>query len=252
MPSNLHQVDAFLEDIVTYTDDITPRLVFADWLDDHGVSTTAEFIRVQCQLADIVDEQCDQCKTRSSGGQHTNGPCRCTKLYKSLRLREQELLTPRNIWDWLGFGHWGPSGTPLAQHKGNGVCRLFHLPNPNNSPEWGVTFRCGFVEEVSLPYQAFLRHGKRLVNIAPLRRVVLSNREPSEQLGHSPIYYNWYNSLFSTLPIAHFHHHLPAELFELLPVGDITFYSMKESRDYSTIQLAEQALSDACLKWARQ
>ena len=31
--------------------DDAPRLVFADWLDEHGESALAAFIRVQCKLA---------------------------------------------------------------------------------------------------------------------------------------------------------------------------------------------------------
>src|SRR5262245_45513469 len=42
---------AFLSDIAEHPDDDAPRLIFADWLDDHGRSAQAEFIRVQCELA---------------------------------------------------------------------------------------------------------------------------------------------------------------------------------------------------------
>ncbi len=38
---------AFLEAIVETPDDLGPRLVFADWLEDHGDSDRAEFIRLQ-------------------------------------------------------------------------------------------------------------------------------------------------------------------------------------------------------------
>jgi uncharacterized protein (TIGR02996 family) len=42
--------DAFLRAICASPDDDTPRLVFADWLDDHGEPQRAEFIRVQCEM----------------------------------------------------------------------------------------------------------------------------------------------------------------------------------------------------------
>jgi uncharacterized protein (TIGR02996 family) len=45
--------EAFLADIRDRPDDDTPRLVYADWLDDHGEPARAEFIRVQCELARI-------------------------------------------------------------------------------------------------------------------------------------------------------------------------------------------------------
>ena len=46
--------DAFILDILEYPDDDTPRLVYADWLDDHGDPERGELIRVQCALARLV------------------------------------------------------------------------------------------------------------------------------------------------------------------------------------------------------
>jgi uncharacterized protein (TIGR02996 family) len=42
---------AFLREVCDHPDDDAPRLVFADWLDDHGDHARAEFIRLQCTLA---------------------------------------------------------------------------------------------------------------------------------------------------------------------------------------------------------
>src|SRR5262245_71652 len=42
---------AFLEAIREAPEDDTPRLVYADWLDDHGDEARAEFVRLQCELA---------------------------------------------------------------------------------------------------------------------------------------------------------------------------------------------------------
>src|SRR5205823_4967842 len=41
----------FLRDIVETPDEDAPRLIFADWLEDHGQPERAELIRVQCELA---------------------------------------------------------------------------------------------------------------------------------------------------------------------------------------------------------
>ncbi len=43
--------DNFLRQIVENPDDDTPRLVYADWLEENGESERAEFIRVQCEKA---------------------------------------------------------------------------------------------------------------------------------------------------------------------------------------------------------
>jgi uncharacterized protein (TIGR02996 family) len=45
---------AFLRDIHERPHDDTPRLVYADWLDEIGRPERAEFIRVQCRLAELV------------------------------------------------------------------------------------------------------------------------------------------------------------------------------------------------------
>jgi uncharacterized protein (TIGR02996 family) len=44
--------DAFLQAILESPDDDTPRLVYADWLDEHDDPTRAEFIRLQCRIED--------------------------------------------------------------------------------------------------------------------------------------------------------------------------------------------------------
>jgi len=51
MSRDEEQRRAFLESIRESPDDDAPRLIFADWLDDHGDEARAEFIRVQCELA---------------------------------------------------------------------------------------------------------------------------------------------------------------------------------------------------------
>ena len=46
--------EAFLADIIANPDDDAPRLIYADWLEEHGDEARAEFIRVQCEKARIV------------------------------------------------------------------------------------------------------------------------------------------------------------------------------------------------------
>jgi uncharacterized protein (TIGR02996 family) len=43
--------DAFLEAVIAVPEDDTPRLVYADFLDEQGQADRTEFIRVQCALA---------------------------------------------------------------------------------------------------------------------------------------------------------------------------------------------------------
>ena len=43
---------ALLRAVLAVPDDDTPRLVYADWLDEHGDPARAEFIRLQCRIAE--------------------------------------------------------------------------------------------------------------------------------------------------------------------------------------------------------
>jgi uncharacterized protein (TIGR02996 family) len=45
---------SFMQDILAAPDEDAPRLVYADWLDDHGPPARAELIRVQCALAALA------------------------------------------------------------------------------------------------------------------------------------------------------------------------------------------------------
>jgi uncharacterized protein (TIGR02996 family) len=47
---------AFLEAIREHPGDDAPRLVYADWLDEHGDPDRAEFIRTQCRLAGLGED----------------------------------------------------------------------------------------------------------------------------------------------------------------------------------------------------
>jgi uncharacterized protein (TIGR02996 family) len=79
---------AFLEAICAAPEDDTPRLVFADWLDDNGEPERAEFIRVQCALARL------RADTRFAF------PLRCDPRRDGLEARQQ-LLLARHGQRWL-------------------------------------------------------------------------------------------------------------------------------------------------------
>jgi uncharacterized protein (TIGR02996 family) len=50
------QLLAFLADIKDHVEDDAPRLILADWLEDNGQEARAEFIRLQCQLAHLAED----------------------------------------------------------------------------------------------------------------------------------------------------------------------------------------------------
>ncbi|MCI0700669.1 MAG: TIGR02996 domain-containing protein, partial [Planctomycetia bacterium] len=48
---SMNEREAFIEAIAAHRDEDTPRLVFADWLQENGEEDRAEFIRLECELA---------------------------------------------------------------------------------------------------------------------------------------------------------------------------------------------------------
>jgi uncharacterized protein (TIGR02996 family) len=51
--------DALVAAICANPEEDTPRLMFADWLDEHGAPERAEFIRLQCEQARLADDGSD-------------------------------------------------------------------------------------------------------------------------------------------------------------------------------------------------
>ncbi len=91
---------AFLADILAHPADDAPRLIFADWLEEHGGEPErAEFIRVQCQIAAAPRNphgNCSYCGIFS--GPHRRG---CTLEYPCQR--EEKLLDVAAAKNWTGF-----------------------------------------------------------------------------------------------------------------------------------------------------
>ncbi|MBN9117949.1 MAG: TIGR02996 domain-containing protein [Planctomycetes bacterium] len=50
--------DALLAAILAHSDEDTPRLIYADWLEEHGQPERAEFIRIQCDTT--ADEAAEE------------------------------------------------------------------------------------------------------------------------------------------------------------------------------------------------
>lgn len=102
---------AFIAAICSSPGDDAPRLVYADWLDEHDRRERAEFIRVQCRMAyyervrAAYEERRREKPTMSPFGGH----CECGRLedknqkceFCTVRDRENELLTSARA-EWLG------------------------------------------------------------------------------------------------------------------------------------------------------
>lgn len=128
--------------------DNSPRLVFADWLEENGEPERAEFIRVQVEIA----------KLAIASGHPKTTPlawsCKCDvcDAAKPLRRRERELIQQMSG-ERLGMSGWILSIGPE---------RETYLMPPKKNRGMPVTFRRGFVERIECPADFWLKHADAL------------------------------------------------------------------------------------------
>src|SRR3954447_2290691 len=146
--------DALLAAVRQAPDDDAPRLVFADWLDEHGEADRAEFIRLQIEIDPLRRPDADLDRWRRAViDRHPDEPVPADfppelHRYAALARREDQLLEAHQ-WEWLG--------PPAGGDEDYGS----HLV---------TTFRRGFAEEVALTASAFLESGDLVRAACPLLR----------------------------------------------------------------------------------
>jgi uncharacterized protein (TIGR02996 family) len=124
--------EAFLQAICDRPDDDTPRLIYADWLEDHGDPQRAEVIRVECEMATLCDED-----------GLPPGEEECPRFHELLA-RSRELWRA-NADRWLGR-----------------LPELFEVEENNTER--------GFLNTVTVSPRQFARHAAELFRTAPLVR----------------------------------------------------------------------------------
>ncbi len=131
-----HTAEQFLDAILADPDDDTPRLIFADWLDESGQPARAEFIRCQIALTPFPVAPCQPNNAGLSLADWTH-----------LRRRERDILQA-NARDW-----WPEGVCPTRPYS-------FKVEPPKvtlitGDGHWGsVIFARGFVHAVTLTAEA--------------------------------------------------------------------------------------------------
>jgi uncharacterized protein (TIGR02996 family) len=137
MSDNAGLLRAILDD----PDDDTPRLVFADWLEEHDEGARAELIRLQCHLARLCHSADAPFESALEAGQ----------LLPGLR---QAFLAPLVA---LGLAECGG-----RFHYGGDTGLVYY-------------FRRGFVEDIEVfgagAAQRFIEQAQRLFGLTPLRHL---------------------------------------------------------------------------------
>jgi uncharacterized protein (TIGR02996 family) len=159
---------AFLAAVCAAPDDDTPRLAFADWLEEQGETERAEFIRVQVELASVeADAGLNRMPQRAPGENWNEWQDRYLRRRHSLiqrryalRRRERELLfsLPGSLW----LGDWEPNPDRITHGK------LTHIGRPC------VLVRRGFVHAITCSCANWLKHAAAILAAQPVREVTLT------------------------------------------------------------------------------
>ena len=137
---------AFVAAIVAEPADDTPRLVAADFLEEHGEPDRAAFIRVQIELARLDASEL--------GG---------SREADELRKKERAFLGPRSEKPHL----WAAEECPELVRA--------HPRGLRFEGTERVVWRRGFVEEIHCPAAEWLRHGVAVRARNPVREVILTD-----------------------------------------------------------------------------
>jgi uncharacterized protein (TIGR02996 family) len=201
------------------------RLLYADWLEDHGDPARAEFIRVQLAYAALPEG-------------HRDGP--------GLKKR-QGMLLHENIrrWCFLEEGTCGSfkrSAVPMCWAYGT-----IAAPRSTSFP-WIVSFRRGFMDTITCSTEDWLAHGSTLARANPIRMVTLRGKWPVYQREEgNPPPCGWRRlSRYRSGPDVNY---VDENIWDCLPPGNPTDLSFW--RTYGDFRIALTALSNACLAQAR-
>lgn len=172
--------DALLADVIANPYDDTPRLVYADWLEETGVSPLrAEWIRRGVWQGEELTVSF-----------HRQGP--------------KAEVRPADGWERMLCYLSLPCGIPLCAVR---------------APIITYTVRRGFLDGTSLDLETFLAHAATLFRHHPITTVNLTDREP-RLMSEAEGWYYWFEDVpAQPVKVNANRHWLPQDLFALLEDG---------------------------------
>jgi uncharacterized protein (TIGR02996 family) len=223
---------AFVRAVVAAPGDITPRLVYADWLQEQGLDELADF-------------------TREAFGAGPPGLSSRTREYRRRLALVRGMLgvpVPKSHYLYLADHPQLRAGQTLNEETG-GTCWV-----PRH-PDVAVVVRYGFISEVGCPHRWFLRAAPRLFARHPVRDVRLwAHPDDNVYRPDGGPLRDWWPSRWSGCGGG-----IDARLFSLLPGGELhrlriprgNPQAYREHRAYPDAAAAHAALSAACVAYGR-
>ena len=238
----------FLRDICEHPEDDTPRLIFADWLEDHGEPERAEFIRVQCELAAWNRECC--CHIFESKPGNTTPQCANCFDRETMSRRERGLLRgvsssfKLNVCEWVPG--WWVTGSMFFEDGSVDFVKPF-----SDRVKLCAYFRRGFVASISLTLDDFMKYALSLFREHPITEVTLTDRKPYVS-GFSGLgVATWYDACGERGGIDPSSSDLPTNLFLALS-GEDRFNEGNGIKYYDSLDPALAAISLACVTYGRK
>lgn len=261
---------AFRRAIIASPEDDLPRLVYADHLDELGEADRAEFIRVQCRIAELGEGEPDCNRFNDNHGCECD---ECTRWYnvEALRRREEKLwklvngqftrdpsavfnLAPefyvRGITAKVTRGFIDTLRGPLTAFWEERECRrcrgdtIIRVTDPSvGLTRYSAEARCpdcGPTGRVSGPTAALVELARR----EPVRSISLTGKTPDDS-ANTITTWSWWASEDADAPDG-----LPSSLFALLP-GDALSDWGEWRKSYSTEAEAIAAPGTALIRAAR-
>jgi uncharacterized protein (TIGR02996 family) len=247
---------ALLRTICETPDCDVPRLVYADWLEEHGQHDRAEFIRLLCQISPTGTISIQTARRFVSGdiddpyGDITEIDAKIARLLSeygtSWCSSDGSSPAVSRVWGW-SRGFLSEIRCTLAQFMGGTCWNCEGTKREPGSGEYDDTCgRCrGIGMTLGLAEKLFIQH--------PITQVVLTGREPLEFEGR----WLWHNA-DHRLTSSEYDgdtrsaDHLPAVIFDRL-----TGFAKRNGRvaemvkNYPTRESAQQALSIAAVNYGR-
>lgn len=226
--------------------DDVPRLMAADWLEEQGEHERAEFIRVQCELKRIEPEVF----SKVTGESPSTIPDSLVQKHAALKIRESELLefnwAPKEL-SCCKFrrGFIAEVRCTLQDWMGGGECS-----HPDVDTKLGIVWNHN-EERLTLDRKKLQQHckhcsgngrspahGPAIARAGALERVTLTDRRPLEFTVNDPEIWYWYRS-----DAAQTDYRLPHDIYKYF--GDDSWIA-----EFDSESAANNALSEACIKWA--
>ena len=164
----------FLQTIIRYPEDDAPRLIYADWLEEHDEVEFATFIRTQIELANLPEPEFKTIGSLLPDDKRFYRHGMCTRCeidnrcrYHSLDERQKELVNPngkpRNHKEW-----W-------PEFPGGWALKLDNFNYASLSGRFAIVCR-GFVERLVTDWHGCEYGLDTTITRAPIREITLTDR----------------------------------------------------------------------------